>query len=111
MCEFKVFNQRRLVAQDIVYANMSNGALILKDVLHSPISVGEALIAEIDVANETMRLKEDPLIGDMLRFLEAVASCEKSGKYESSLEESWQKVKSRGDERIRGLWRRYDRSK
>lgn len=107
MCEFKVFNQGRLVAQDIVHASTSNGVLILKDVLHSQISVGEALITEIDVANESMRLKEDPLLGEMLRFLETIASCERSAKYDNSLEESWQEVKSRGDERIRELWRRH----
>jgi predicted RNA-binding protein len=107
MCEFKVFNRGQLVAKDIVYANMSNGVLTLKDVLHSPINAGEALIAEIDVVNETLRLREDPLIGDMLRFLEAVASCEQSAKYDSGLEEIWQKVKCRGDERVRELWRRH----
>jgi len=108
MCEFKVFDQGRLVANDIVYANLSNGVLILKDVLGSATSVEEAVIAEIDVTKEAMRLKRDPLIGDMLRFLDAATRCEESGKYDKSLEDNWLKVKSQGDERIRKLWRNFE---
>lgn len=109
MCEFKVFDQERLVAQDIVYAKVSNGKLILRDALHSAITVEETLVTEIDVANETMRLKKDPPIGDILGFLEMVAGCEKTGKHDNSLGDSWAKVKARGDETIRELWRRYGR--
>jgi len=109
MCEFKVFDKQRIVTQDIVYANLSNGTLVLKDVLHSATSIQEALIAEIDVANEAMRLKRHPLIGDMLRFLDAVAKCEETSKYDRNLEELWQKAKFQGDETIRDLWRRYQK--
>lgn len=109
MCEFKVLNEGRLVAKDIVYASILNGRLILKDALNSPTCAGNALIAEIDVSNETMKVKEDPLIGNMLQFLDSIASCERSAKYDRRLEAIWQEVKCRGDEMIRQLWGRYGR--
>jgi len=96
------------MAEDIVYAGLSNGVMILKDVLGSATRAEGAIVTEIDVANEAMTLKRDPLIGDMLRFLEEVTRCEESGRYDKTLEETWLRVKSRGDERIRELWRRYE---
>jgi len=108
MCEFKVFDRNRVMAEDIVYAGLSNGVMILKDVLGSATRAEGAIVTEIDVANEAMTLKRDPLIGDMLRFLEEVTRCEESGRYDKTLEETWLRVKSRGDERIRELWRRYE---
>jgi len=111
MCEFKVFDKQKLVAQDIVHASVSKGALLLKDALQSTTSIQEALITEIDVANEAMRLNRHPIVGDMLHFLDAVAGCEESGKYDRSLEELWQRAKSRGDETIRDLWRKYEKPK
>ena len=109
MCEFKVFDQQTLVAEGIVYAKLSDGALVLRDILHSATDLKETLVMEIDVANETMRLRRHPLIGDMLRFLDAVARCEESGKYDRGLEELWQRAKSRGDETIRDLWRKCEK--
>lgn len=108
MCEFKVFDRNQVMAEDIVYASLSNGVMILKDVLGSATRAEGVIVTEIDVANEAMTLKRDPLIGDMLRFLEDVAKCEESGRYDNALEETWLKVKSRGDERIRELWRKYE---
>lgn len=109
MCEFKVFDQEQVVARDIVHANLSNGALVLKDVLGSATSVEGGVVMEIDVAKETIRLQTDPIIGDVLRFIYAVARCEESNRYDNGLEDIWQRAKSRGDERIRELWRKCEK--
>jgi len=109
MCEFKVFSDGRLAAEDIVCANSSDGALILKDVLGSSTKVDNCVIAEIDVAKETMVLKKASIIGDMLRFVDTIARCEEAGKYDRDLEDIWQRAKSQGDEAIRDLWMRYQK--
>jgi len=96
------------VAHDIVYASLSNGVLTLKDILGSATSVDDAVVLEIDVTKESIGLKKDPLIGGMLRFLEEVSRCERSGRYESTIEDIWLNLKSRGDEKVRELWRRYE---
>lgn len=111
MCEFKVFDRERLIAQEIVYANVSGNTLALKDVLGFATNVEDVVVSEIDVARETIRLKKSPLIGDVLQFIDAVSRCEESGKYDKNLEDIWQKVKSGGDETIRELWRKTEKMK
>ncbi len=100
MCEFKVFDHERLIAQDITYASTKDGELLLKDALGATTTVSDALVTEIDVFKEIVRLRKHPFIGDILRFLDAIGRCEQLGKYDQSLENSWQKVKSQGDQTI-----------
>jgi predicted RNA-binding protein len=60
MCEFKVylkdFKRENIVAEDVVYAKSINNEIILKGVLGDSISIKNAIIEEVDVSNEVLRL-------------------------------------------------------
>ena len=60
MCEFKVYlkyvEKESIVAEDIVYAKSINNEIILKGVLGDSTSIKNAIIEEVDVSNEVLRL-------------------------------------------------------
>ena len=60
MCEFKVYlkdaEKENIVAEDIVYAKSIKDEIILKGVLGDSTSVKNAIIEEVDVSNEILRL-------------------------------------------------------
>ncbi len=60
MCEFRVLlkktDQEETVAEDIVYAKVSGGSIVLKTVLGSQVKVDDAEILEVDVEAERLVL-------------------------------------------------------
>ncbi len=62
MCEFKVFlksgGREDAVAEDIVYARVENGSIILKGVLGDSVKVENAEILEVDVEAERLILSK-----------------------------------------------------
>jgi predicted RNA-binding protein len=62
VCEFKVFlkkdDREDAVAEDIVYAKVENGSIVLKDVLGNSVKVENATILEVDVEAERLVLAQ-----------------------------------------------------
>jgi predicted RNA-binding protein len=113
MCELKVSvntaNGSQPIAEDVVYANLEKGHILLKDVLGATREVPDALITTLDIGREHLSLKRSPMVGAFLRFLAACESAETS-RNTAETEESWNELKAKGDEAVRSLWRKYGRS-
>ena len=60
MCEFKVYlkdgEKESLIAEDIVYAKYTDDKIILKAVFGDSLNINNAIIEEVDVSNEVLRL-------------------------------------------------------
>ncbi len=60
MCEFKVYlkdsEKESIIAEGIVYARIDNVDVILKGVIEDIFKVENAMITEVDVSNEVLRL-------------------------------------------------------
>lgn len=57
MCELKVVLNGKVVFKDVVYAKDLNGRVLLRSVLGEEVEVGEVAIYEVDIVNETLKLK------------------------------------------------------
>ena len=112
MCELKVHidtgQKDEQVAQDIVYANLDENHVLLKDVLGATHMIPDALISTIDIGKETLFLRQSSVVAPFLRFIEACERAETTRKY-AGAEESWNDLKAKGDEVVRSLWRKYGR--
>jgi predicted RNA-binding protein len=60
VCEFRVFlrknGQDDVVAEDIVYAKVEAGSIVLKNVLGAPVKIDDVSILEVDVETERLVL-------------------------------------------------------
>lgn len=112
MCELKVYaktpQEHEQVAQDVIYAHLEVDHVLLKDVLGVSHKIPDALISTIDIAKESLSLRQSSIVGPFLRFLEACESAETNRNY-SVAEESWNDLKAKGDEIVRALWRKHGR--
>lgn len=112
VCELKVHidtgQKDEQVAQDIVYANLDENHVLLKDVLGATHMIPDALISTIDIGKETLFLRQSSIVAPFLRFIQACDRAESTRKY-AEAEESWNDLKAKGDEVVRSLWRKYGR--
>ncbi|NWG08871.1 MAG: CooT family nickel-binding protein [Nitrososphaerales archaeon] len=115
MCEFKVFSRRgekeQEVAEDIVYAKASDKYVILRDILGLAIKIPGAVIDEVDVGSEILKLSASPIILKLNKFLKTCDRCKADRVYSDELEALWNEVKASGDEAVRELWKKYGRRK
>lgn len=112
MCELRVHvdgAREEPIAQDIVCAHMEADHVLLKDVLGVTRKIPDALISLIDIGKESLFLRQSPIVAPILRFIEACERAETSRSY-AEAENSWNDVKSKGDEIVRSLLRKYGRS-
>jgi len=97
MCEFKVLLRERegltKVAEDVVRTSYDNNQLILTDVTGSSKSLAGAIITDVDVLNEELRLIRHPLIAPFLELIQARLR----GASPSDLREMWERFKREGD--------------
>jgi len=107
MCEFTVIlsedGREDKVAEDIIRTSYQNGELILMDILGDRISVGGALIREINVDSELLRIQRSEVLKSFIRFLEVYERCKESGVCEDELKKAWEDVKSIGDSIVNEL--------
>ncbi|MEM3382632.1 MAG: CooT family nickel-binding protein [Nitrososphaerales archaeon] len=115
MCEFKVISKEgdkeRKVGEDIVYAKIIDDHVLLKDILGKAIKIHGAIIEEVDVNAEILKLISSPILIKIKRFLDACNKCDSGKVYDEKIEALWEDVKASGDEIIRKLWKKYRVSK
>ncbi|MEM3437965.1 MAG: CooT family nickel-binding protein [Nitrososphaerales archaeon] len=115
MCEFKVISKEgdkeRNVGEDIVYAKFIDDHVLLRDILGEAIKIHGAIIEEVDVNSEILRLVSSPIIIKIKKFLDACNKCDSEKVYDEKLESLWEDVKASGDEIVRNLWKKYRVSK
>ncbi len=113
MCELKVAvvtpSKNEHVAEDVIFAQVENGHVILRDVLGTMRTVPDALISNVDISKEALSLVQSPIVGPFLRFLDACNTAEVDGNCEK-VEETWNDLKAEGDQAVRSLWRARGRS-
>jgi|GEM_PF-1623643 predicted RNA-binding protein len=111
LCEFKVISKEgekeKKVGEDIVYAKFSEDHVLLKDILGRDIKIHGAIIEEVDVNSEILKLASSPLIIKINKFLYAYHKCDSEKVYDEKIEALWEDVKASGDEVIRTLWKKY----
>ncbi|MCP8308756.1 MAG: CooT family nickel-binding protein [archaeon] len=111
MCEFKVINKEgekeQKIGEDIVYAKVSDDYVLLKDILGGAIKIHGAIIEEVDVNSEILKLVSSPLIIKINKFLDACHRCDSKKVYDKELEALWEEIKASGDEAVRTLWKKY----
>ena len=105
MCEFKVYSRsegkQELIAEDVTNAKLDEKSLVLSDILGKTAKVEGALITEVDVKNESLRVYSSPLIFDLLMLF---VSCERLDRSAiDQLESAWKDLKARGDQVISSL--------
>jgi len=105
MCEFKVYSgtegKQELIAEDITNAKLDENSLVLSDILGRTVKVEGALITEVDVKNESLRVYSSPLIFNLLTLF---VSCERWDRRPiDQLESAWKALKERGDQVISSL--------
>lgn len=107
MCEFKVFirnGEVEKVYDDVVYAKVNGETIILKNVLGMRKTVSSALIEEVDVQSETLKIKRSSIIGKLLIFLDKYGELINRGIYNEDIEKLWEEIKSEGDAMVKKLW-------
>jgi|YelNatPaOPRAMG01_1025707.scaffolds.fasta_scaffold90556_1 predicted RNA-binding protein len=113
LCEFKVISKEgekeKKVGEDIVYAKFSEDHVLLKDILGGATKIHGAIIEEVDVNSEILKLTSSPIIIKINKFLDACQKCDSGKVYDKKIETLWEDVKASGDEAIRALWKKYGR--
>lgn len=56
MCEFKVFLEGRVVAEDVVYAREEGGSVVLRSVIGREVRLENCRIVEVDSVRERLVL-------------------------------------------------------
>lgn len=56
MCEFKVFLDGKQVAEDVVFAKVSEGNIVLRNILGESVELENCVIAEVNVPFEKLIL-------------------------------------------------------
>jgi len=93
--------KQELIAEDITNAKLDENSLVLSDILGRAAKVEGALITEVDVKNESLRVYSSPLIFDLLTLF---VSCERRDRRTiDQLESAWKALKERGDKVISSL--------
>jgi predicted RNA-binding protein len=107
MCEFKVSvsdgKQSSVVATDVVYAEQTEGKIILKDILGVSSAVESAIISYVNVNSQQMKLLSSPMFTSFFKFIEIYAKCAKEGRYNPEVESTWKQLKKEGDQLIEEL--------
>lgn len=113
MCELRVISRdgekEQKVGEDIVYAKVSDDHVLLKDVLGGAVKIQGAIIEELDINSETLKLVSSPIIIKIYNFLDACRRCESEKVYDKELESLWNEIKASGDEAVRTIWKKYRR--
>ncbi|RLE54165.1 MAG: hypothetical protein DRJ26_02210 [Candidatus Methanomethylicota archaeon] len=108
MCEFKVLlrgvGEVKDVASDVIYVKVDGNGVILRDIIGREHRVSSAVIEEVNVSREELKLIHNPLLSLVLKFLEEYEKCVEKGEYSEVLEELWEEVKAEGSNMIRSLW-------
>ncbi|RLE49937.1 MAG: hypothetical protein DRJ21_02065 [Candidatus Methanomethylicota archaeon] len=108
MCEFKVlarsFNSIEDVGSDIIYAKFNYGDVTLRDIIGNEKTVNSAIIDEVNVAKEQLKLFKHPIIKLLFNFLKKYEECLNTGVYSEELESLWEDVKSAGSNMVREIW-------
>jgi len=105
LCEFKVYSgpegRQELIAEDITNVKLEENSLVLSDILGRTVKVEGALITEVDVKNESLRVYSSPLIFDLLTLF---ISCKRRDRRAiDQLESAWKALKARGNQVISSL--------
>ncbi len=106
MCEFKVFirdGEVRKVYDDVVYVKINGETIVLKDVLGIRKAIPSAIIEEVDVQSETLKLRGGSIIGKLLVFLNRYDDLISRGTYSGDVERLWEDVKREGDAMVERL--------
>jgi predicted RNA-binding protein len=100
MCELSVLlnkdGESQQIAKDVVYALQNGDTLIVKDILGTSTEVSSAMIAKVNIANETLTLIAHSLVGKFLKFF-ALLTDESDI---SEIKQAWGQLKKAGDELI-----------
>lgn len=108
MCEFKVLlrgvGEVKDVASDIIYAKLEGDGVVLRDIIGREHRVSSAIVEEIDVSRENLKLLHSPILSLVLKFIKEYERCVEQGVYSEALEELWEEVKAEGSSMIRSLW-------
>jgi len=104
MCEFKVLIKNEEVYDGVVYAKLEGETVILKDVLGIRKTISPAIIEEVDVQSETLKLKRSSIIGKLLAFLSRYDELASRGAYSEEIEELWEEIKGEGEAMVKKLW-------
>ncbi|MGQ9470003.1 MAG: CooT family nickel-binding protein [Nitrososphaerales archaeon] len=115
MCELRVISKdgekEQKVGEDIIYAKFSEDYVLLRDVLGGGMKIHGAIIEEVDINSEILKLTSSPLIIKINEFLDACHRCESKKVYDKEVETLWEEIKASGDEIIRTLWKKYGEKK
>ncbi len=111
LCELKVINKIRekeqKVGEDIIYAKLNGDHILLKDILGSIYKVHGAIIEEVNINSEILKLVSSPLIPKLHQFLIVCNKCESEKSYNKEVESLWKEIKTSGDEFVSLLWKKY----
>lgn len=104
MCEFVVIlyedGKEHQIAKDVIKTTYKDGELILIDILGDAVSVGGALIREVNVDSEVLKIHRHEILRNFFRFLEAYEKCKGGQNFSEELVKAWENVKSIGDSMI-----------
>jgi len=111
VCEFSVYLKVGLkeekIAEDITSVKLENGVLVLRDVLGATKNITNAIVGDLNVDKEVMRLRQLPVLSQLMNFIRIYENCLIEEKYVEELETAWDEVKAEGDSVLRGLWMKY----
>lgn len=105
MCEFKVLTEGgdQVLAEDIIRTFYEGNVLKLTGIMGNVVQVRDAIVSEVNVGKEELRVMRHPIIGAMLKFLEEFLKCQREATYNPLVEKYWSEVKSLGDHMIEKL--------
>ena len=104
MCEFKVLIKNGEVYDDVIYVKLEGETIVLKDVLGVRKTISSAIIEEVDVQSETLKLRRSNIIGKLLVFLSRYDELASKGTYSEEIEKLWEEIKGEGEAMVKKLW-------
>lgn len=109
MCEFKVIaeDNQQILAENIVKVTYDKNSLRLVGIFGNTVQLKNAILSEVDVNREILKVLRHPLLGATLKFLTAFLELQNKASYDPSIEELWNRVKSLGEIMLRELWTKY----
>jgi len=111
LCELKVINKvgekEQEVGEDIIYAKVNDDHVLLKDILGSTFKINGAIIEEVNITSEILKLMSSPLILQLHKFLRACNKCESQKVFTKDVESFWKAIKTSGDEVVGLLFKKY----
>lgn len=101
MCEFKVKlldkKEVREVTEDVLYARIDNGQILLRNVIGMSKTVPSSVIYEVSVPSANMTLITSPILEYLNRFLEIQQECYEKEAFDEELMKTWETLKKTGD--------------